>query len=512
MMPLENKNIPLAVTGLTRWLIVVSVMLVAIIEVLDMTIVNVALSPMMGALGATQDQITWVLTSYIVSAAIVMPLTGYLVEVVGRKRLLLINIIGFMGASLLCGLSHSLTQIVVFRILQGIFGASLIPLSQYILLDTFLPEERGKAMAIWGIGIMVGPILGPTLGGYITDTANWRWIFFINLPVCILAFFMALQVIIETPRIHKTTDWVGLFWMVLGVGCLQLFLDRGQTEDWFESKFIILMAILSVFALTLFIIRGLKVSHNIINLKLFLDYNFSTGCFVMVIFSMGVFSLIALQPLMVQQLMDYPAKIAGLSMAPRGLSSALAMLFIARYISVVDPRLFIASGLLVSALTSYAMSHFTLQTSFNMITMVSLIQGFGIGLFFVPLSTSVFATLDSSKQAEAAGLFNFGRNLGTSIGISITSTLLARYTQLNWGYLSAHFSIENPNFQWFLQQHHWTVQDPKALAYLSRELARQSSMLAFINIYWLLAVSFLFAIPFVFLLKKTTVHKAELGE
>lgn len=493
----------LMATGFLRWLIVISVMLAAVIEVLDMTIVNVALSPMMGALGATRDQITWVLTSYIVSAAIIMPLTGYLVKRFGRRQLLLINISGFLIASLLCGFSHTLTEIVFFRILQGVFGASLIPLSQYVLIDTFPLEERGKAMAIWGMGIMAGPVLGPTLGGYITDLLNWRWIFFVNIPICFLAFIMVFSVIKETPREKIKTDWVGLFWMILAVSTLQLFLDRGQTEDWFNSNIIIILMVISFFSFLVFILRGISIKNNIINLNLFTNRNFSLGLTLIVLFAMGLFSLIAIQPIMLQQVMNYSAKSAGIVMAPRGLTSAFGMLIVARFITIIDARVFLIAGLLIVSITAMFMSEFNLQTSFYIMCIVGLLQGFGIGLFFVPLSTLTFATIEKWRQAEATGLFSFARSLGTSIGISVVSTMLVRLSQKNWYYLSSPLTKENVGLKHFLYLHHWSFTNQEALAYFFKELNAQSSMVSFANIYALISFWFLLGIPLVFLFKKS---------
>jgi DHA2 family multidrug resistance protein len=502
----------LVVTGWLRWAITAAVMLVAVIEVLDMTIVNVALDHMMGALGATRDQVTWVLTSYIVSSAIVMPLTGFLVGVVGRKRLLLINIVGFMVTSALCGLSTSLFEMVIFRVLQGLFGASLIPISQYVLLDTFSKNEHGKAMAIWGIGVMVGPVLGPTLGGYITEIWNWRWIFYINVPVCVLAFFLTLEVIKETPRTKRRIDSVGLSLMVVGIGSLQIFLDRGQTDDWFEATHITLLLMLSIVSLTIFVIRGLRVQNNIINLHLFKDVNFAQSCLAMLLFVMGVFSLIALQPLMLQELMGYSPDVAGLVMGPRGISSALAMVFVAKFITKFDPRWLLSAGLSILIFTCYLMSNFTLGVSFEVMIMVSFLQGFGVGLFFVPISTLAFATLPPDQQAEGAGLFNFFRSLGTSIGISLVSTYLARASQTSWNNLAANFSVTDPNLQNWLRAKHLTLQDPEAIAHLAKELGRQSGMVAFVNAYWLIGMFFILALPLVIFLKPPKVRELKIIE
>lgn len=501
-MEANAQSANLVVTGITRWFIAAAVMLVAIIEVLDMTIVNVALSHMMGALGATRDQVTWVLTSYIVASAIVMPLTGLLVGQLGRKKLLLIDIAGFLAASAFCGISTSLGQMVIFRILQGVFGASLIPLSQYVLLDTFTKNERGKAMAVWGMGIMVGPILGPTLGGYIIDVLDWRWIFYLNIPICALAFLMTLRFIKETPLVKRNIDWVGLILMTIGVGSLQIFLDRGQTDDWFESKYIIVLMVVSLITLTVFIVRGWqRKDSNIINLHLFADGNFTRSCLVMLMFAMGLFSLIALQPLMMQELMDYSPYLAGLVMGPRGISSAMAMILVARFLPLFDPRWFLMSGLIILTATSFMMSHFSLSISFKAMAIVSFIQGFGIGFFFVPLSTIAFNTLSPSSQAEASGLFNFSRSLGTSIGISVVSTYLARDSQVSWNNLIGRLTLTDPNLQTWLQAQNLTLQDNHAIAHLVSELGRQSGMVAFVHTFWFIGLFFLCALPLVMFLK-----------
>lgn len=485
-----------------RWLVVIAVMIAAIIEVLDITIVNVALSRMMGSFGATQDEIAWVVTSYIVSAAIVMPLTGLLVDLLGRKRLLLISIIGFTITSVLCGLSQSLFQIVTARVLQGVFGASLIPLSQYILIDTFPPEEQSKAMAVWGTGVMSGPILGPMVGGYITDALSWHWIFFINVPVGIIAFLLAVRVITETPTRKRVIDWIELVWFIIGIGCLQIFLDRGQIDDWFESSHITLLALIAIFAIIMFSVRSLKNGNSVINLRLFKDYHFTMCSIMITIFSMGLFGLIVLQPLMLQTLMNYPAKTAGLVMAPREITTAIGMALVAAFANKIDPRVFVIAGFLFSGWSSYLMSQLDLTASFSSMVLLVLIQGVGTGLFFVPLATLGFSTLSGKQHAEASGVFNFFRNLGTSIGVSLINTYFSWQSQIHWNHLSGFLNPTNIDFQNSLDRFNWSLHDPPAMIYYIGQLSKQSHVLAFINAYWLIAIGFLVCIPLVFFLKK----------
>jgi DHA2 family multidrug resistance protein len=470
------------ITSGQRLLITVAVMLVAIIEVLDMTIVNVALPPMMGSLSASSEQITWVLTSYIVAAAVFMPLTGFLVNRWGRKKLLLLNVLGFMLTSVLCGLSANLLQMVVFRCLQGVFGASLVPLSQLIMRDIYAPEKRGQAMAIWGMGIMAAPVLGPTLGGYITEVSNWRWIFFVNVPVCALAFFLCLRAITETPTRKQAIDWLGMGLMATGVGSLQIFLDRGNGENWFESTEITAYCIISVLTLSLFIWRGIYRKNNIINLSVFADRNFASSCLMITIYCASFFGIISLQSLMLENLMGYPTLTAGELMAPRGIASFFSMAAVANIIGRVDPRKIIALGLCLSVLGTYAMTYFSLDSSKSFIVWTSMVQGFGMGMFFVPLSTLAFATLQTQDAAEASGLFSFGRSLGNSIGISIYSTILSRETQINWQHLVAHINPFNPSLHaWLAKLPH--LPKPVVWQILAANVHKQASMIAFIDCY-----------------------------
>lgn len=492
----------LAKNSFHRSMITITVMLVAVIEVLDMTIVNVSLPTMMGSLGANSDQITWVLTSYIVSSAIFMPLTGFLVTRLGRKRLLLMNIGGFLLASVLCGLSTSLAEMILFRTLQGVFGAALVPLSQYILRDAYPKEEHGKAMAIWGIGVMAGPVLGPTLGGYITEALNWRWVFYINVPVCILAFFMAISFISETPRKKEYIDWLGMALMASGIACLQIFLDRGNSQDWFDSNSIILLCVIWVSALSYFIYRGLRKSNNIINLRLFADRNFSLSEILITIYTAGLIGAISIQPIMLENIMGFPTAMTGLLMAPRGVASAIGMVCVAKLINLIDSRVIITAGIIVSIIGTYLMTTFSIESSMSYISWVGALQGLGMGLFFVPLATLAFNSLPKTAEAEASGLFSFSRSLGSSIGISLLTTVVSRQTQANWQQLGSHIQQFNPNLRLWLQHQGWTLKQPEAIGTLAHELSRQAGMIAFIDAFWLVAIAFVVMLPLTWGLSK----------
>lgn len=485
-----------------RWWITLTVMLVAVIEVLDMTIVNVALPDMMGSLGASVDQITWVLTSYIVSAAIVMPLTGLLVTRFGQRKLLLVNIIGFMVSSMLCGFSQNLIMMIVFRIAQGVFGAALVPLSQFILRDVFPKQEQGVAMALWGMGIMCAPVLGPALGGYITDHLTWRWVFYINLPICIVAYFLTLALIRETETFKNPLDGWGLTFMIVGVGALQLFLDRGNTVDWYEAASTTWLTLLFCGCLTLFCWRCLTVATPIINLQLFKDRNFAVSAGLMLVFVMMIFGQITLAPLMLQTLFNYPPAAAGVLMAPRGLGSMVAMAVVGRFMHRYDPRLFLYLGVLIAALGTFLLSRFSLSLSVPDYVLMSTLQGIGMGLFFVPLATLSLSTLPTEHIAEGAGLFSFARSLGTSLGISLMVTLLSRSEQVNWNTLAAYVNPYNPDLQLWLQATGWRLSDPQTLQHLAQVVKTQANMIAFNNIAWFATLCLLAITPLLLLLKK----------
>jgi MFS transporter, DHA2 family, multidrug resistance protein len=493
-------------TSVNRALVSIAVMLTTIMVVLDMTIVNVALPHMMGALGATSEQVTWVLTSYMVSDAIFVALTGFLAARLGQRRLILICITGFVLSSALCGMSQSLFEMVVFRILQGCLGAPIIPLSQAIMVESFGRKERGKAMAIWGIGIMVAPVLGPTLGGFITDHMNWRWVFYINLPVGIISLLLATATVKNTARKMARIDWMGMALMIAGIGSLQLVLDRGNQEGWFDSSMITILSMVSALALISFVLRGWNKKDNIINLSLFRDRNFATSCSMMGAFGLGLFGIIAIQPIMLERLLGYPAELTGLVMAPRGIASAVGMFICGQLINRLDPRYLVFFGICMAAFGTSIMVSYTLDISPGWVVWPGVIQGLGMGMIFVTLSTLAYDTLPREVAAEAAGLFNLTRTVGSSIGISVIATVLTNRTQFHWQDLGGYINSFNTNLQVWLNAHGMSLNDPVTAHQLANTLDRQASMLAFVDAFWFVTISFLLMLPLVLLLRRPIHH------
>lgn len=479
----------------------IAVMLAVLMVVLDMTVVNVALPHMMGALGATPDQITWVLTSYIVASAVTIPLSGYLAERLGRRNLLLIAVTGFVVASALCGQAQSLSQMVAFRLMQGVFGASVIPLSQAIMVDLFEAEKRGKAMAIWGIGILMGPILGPTVGGYITDALGWRWVFYINIPVGIVNLGLILGFLKSPPGRYATADFIGAFLLAVGVGSFQTFLDRGNREDWFQSNFIILLAILSVVGLTAFVVRSINRTDAILRIQYLRDRNLATSTAMMMAFGVGMMGTIALQPIFLQHLLGYPASTAGLVMAPRGISVAVGMAMVAVLITRVEPRWLVLIGLGLAAAGSYAMTWYNLDVDNFWIIAPGIVQGMGMGMIFVPLSTLAYRTLPPEATDYAASIFNLARTIGGSIGIALVSTVLARESQMAWQVLGGNINPYNPALTDWLKSTGLSLSDPATPQVLGLLLTRESSMLGFVAAFFFVFLSFIALTPLVALLK-----------
>jgi MFS transporter, DHA2 family, multidrug resistance protein len=485
-----------------RVMITVAVMSATVMQVLDTTIVNVALPQMQGNLGTTSDQISWVLTSYLVASAIFMPLTGYLTDRLGRRRYLLYSIGGFVLASMLCGLARSLSEIVVFRLTQGVFGAALVPLSQAIMADAYPLQERGRAMAIWGMGVMVGPIAGPTLGGWLTDTFDWRWTFFINLPVGLLSLLLARGVP-DTPRRPRSIDWPGLVLLSLAIGGLQFVLDRGNTEDWFESRLIVAMAAAAVIGLAGFAVRSIGARQKpLFDLHIFRDGNFAASSFVITALGLAMYGAMVIQPLMLEGLFQYPTLETGLIMAPRGIASMLSMMIVGRLVSRVDARLLIGSGILIGAAGTWVCTNYTLDTSPAWFVWPVLLQGFGLGMIWVPLSTLALSTLRAEQTTEAAGLFSLLRTIGSSIGIAVITTFYTRDTQAAWNHLGGFFNIDNPAVWDYLRALGRSVMDPVSASLLARELDRQAHMVAIVDVYWLITFSFLAMLPLVLMLRQ----------
>ena len=430
-----------------RAAITVCVMLATLMQALDTTIANVALPYMQGSVSASQDQIAWVLTSYIAAAAIMTPPTGYLASRFGTKRLFLMSVAGFTVASMLCGLAESLVQIVLFRILQGVFGAALVPLSQAVLLNSYPKERQGSAMAIWGMAVMVGPILGPILGGWLTENYSWRYIFYINLPVGALAFLGMLAFLPDSGRNEdQKLDWFGFATLSLAIGAMQILLDRGEEKDWFGSGEIWIETIVAASAFYLFLVHTFTSAEPFVRPSLFRDRNFAAGTLFIAIVGLTYYASMALQPPYLQGLMNYPVVTAGLVMGPRGVGTMAAMIVVGRLVGRVDTRLLLAFGLALVAWSFYDMTGWTPAVSQTTIIIVGMIQGIGLGFLFVPLSTAILATLAPEDRTEGAGIFSLARNMGSSVGISVVNSLLVQNTQINHADIAQHVTAVNRLF------------------------------------------------------------------
>jgi MFS transporter, DHA2 family, multidrug resistance protein len=485
---------------LNRGMITVSIMLATIMQVVDMTIVNVALPHIQGSMSATQDQISWVLTSYIVAAAILTPVTGVLAEKFGRKRLFIGSVIGFTLASMLCGAATSLEQIVAFRILQGAFGAPLVPLSQAVILDTYPREKHGSAMALWGMGVMVGPILGPTLGGYLTEYYSWRWAFYINVPVGILALLGVLAFVPETRRQpNRGFDFFGFALLSIAIGSLQLMLDRGNTLDWFGSREIVIELVLAALALYLFLVHMFTAEKPFIEPGLFKDRNFAAG--LLLIFMVGVMLLatMALLPPFLQNLLGFPVLTAGYVMAPRGIGTMVAMVVVGRLVGKVDTRALVLFGLGLMAYSLWEMARFTPDVGIYEIVYTGVFQGIGLGFIFVPLSAVTFATLHQRYRNEGTAMFSLMRNIGSSIGISAVVTVLGQQTQISHAALSESLTPFSRALNGASQVFDWTTQ--AGVLALDGEVTRQAVTIAYLNDFRLMMYMTLLAAPLLLLLR-----------
>lgn len=477
-------------------------MATTVMQVLDTTIVNVALPHMEGQLEATPDQITWVLTSYLVASAIFMPLTGFFMDRLGRKRYLLLSILGFVFFSGLCGISDSLSQIVLFRLLQGAFGAALVPLSQAIMVSIYPVEERGRAMAIWGIGVMIGPILGPTLGGYLTEVLSWRWTFFINLPVGIFSYLLALNTVPDTEKRVRGMDWMGLLYLSLSIATTQFLLDRGNAYGWLGSARIQLAAVIAVASLAAFLIHSLgRGEPRLFDLRIFGDRNFTVASLLLAVFGLGMYGSMVMQPLLLEDLLHYPSLTTGLAMAPRGIISAISMVVVGRLITRISPRVLITTGIVLSSIGTWAMSRYNLSIDEWAVVWPVLVQGAGLGMIYVPLSTVAFATLPKESASEAAGLFSLMRTMGSSIGISLVTTVFIRHGQIAWNVIGGHITAFANTVSTYLAPLHLAATAPLAPAVLTRLLARQSQMVAFNAAFVFITLSFLAMLPLVLFVK-----------
>src|SRR5256714_1255626 len=437
----EAGRQPATSMAVNPWIIAIAVMLGTFMEVLDTTVVNVSLPHIAGNLSASTEEATWVLTSYLVANAIVLPLTGWLANYFGRRRRLLLSVGGFTFFSFLCGIAPNLPLLIVFRIFQGATGGGLQPLSQAIMMEALPQEKRGKAVAFWALGIVVAPMLGPVLGGWITDSYSWRWLFYINLPVGALAITMALLFIHDPPYIRqegRRVDYWGIGFLALGIGALQVLLDKGQEEDWFASHFIVVLAILAVAGLVCFLIRELMTRDPVVHLSVFKIRTYSTGVFLMTVLGFVLYGSIVLIPVWLQTLMGYSAVEAGKAMLPRGLGSFLFMPIVGVLMSKIEPRKLLATGMVVCAYSLYLLSRLNLNAGYWDIFWPQFLQGMSMGLLFVPLTTITNDPIPKEEMGNATSLFNLMRNIGASIGIASVTTLVARHQQIHLNTLGVH--------------------------------------------------------------------------
>lgn len=486
--PLENRP-----------LLVVAVMLATLMQVIDNTIANVALPNMQGSLSASQEQIAWVLTSYIVATAIAIPATGWVATVLGRKHLLLICIASFTIASMLCASATTVSQIVLYRVLQGISGASLLPMSQSTLLDAYPREKHGSAMAIWGIGLMVGPILGPPLGGWLTDNYSWHWVFLINIPVGILAFLGVAAAVPAGEHHQRRFDMRGFLLVAIGIGALQLMLDRGQYNDWFGSTETWVEAILAGLGLYLYWVHWRDTEHPFVNLGLFRDRNFAAATLFIFVIGVALFATLVLLPPYLTTLMRYPVVDVGLLIMPRGIGTMAAMIVVGRMLSAgIEPRIPVLGGMLLTAHSLYLMSCFNADTPAGPIVWSGVVQGLGLGLSFVPVTTIAYSTLPPSARTEAASMYSLMRNIGSSTGISLVITMLVRSTQINHAEIASRIT---PFDKRGILPAIWNTHGTDGLIALNAEITRQAAAIGFLNDFWLMMWMVLATLPLILMLK-----------
>jgi len=486
-----------------RGAITACVILSVIMQALDTTIANVALPYIQGSVSASADQINWVLTSYIVAAAIMTPPSGFLAAKFGRKRVLLAAIAGFVTASVLCGLAQSLNEIVGFRLLQGFFGAALVPLSQGILLDIYSLEERGSAMALFGVSVMVGPVLGPVIGGWLTDHMSWRWVFYINVPIGLLAFGGITVFVTETKiDLSAKLDWTGFGLLSIVIASLQLFLDRGEQLDWFSSGEIMIEAIVCASTFYLLLVHTFTAQNSFVKPQLFLDRNFAVSLLFIFIVGVTYLASLALMTPYLQTLMGYPVTTAGIVMGPRGVGTMACMFVVGKMIGRVDTRWLLLMGLGLTAVSMYEMTGWTADVSQWTIVSVGFVQGAGLGFLFVPLTTVAFSTLPAQMRGDGTVLYNLSRNIGSSVGISVVSALLTENTQVNHANIAAYVTPFNRNFDAPVVAHYLSPYTAAGRALLDSVITKQATVIAYIDDFKLLMIMSLIAMPLVILLRK----------
>ncbi|MCC6588223.1 MAG: DHA2 family efflux MFS transporter permease subunit [Bryobacterales bacterium] len=496
------------------WFVAAAVMFGTFMEVLDTTVVNVALPHIAGSMSATVDEATWSLTSYLVANAIILPMTGWLASTFGRKRLVQGAVVGFTISSILCGFAPNLASLIVFRVIQGATGGTMQPLSQAIMLEAFPPKDRGKAMGFWGLGIVVAPMLGPVLGGWLTDNFSWRWVFYINLPVGIIASFMIHLFVFDPHYLRKQrtgVDYWGIGLLAVGVGALQIMLDKGQQEDWLASNLIRALLAGALLGLGAFVVRELTAEHPIVDLRVFRNRTYSAGVFLITSVGVVLYGSLVLLPVFLQTLLGYPALQAGVAMAPRGFGSFLAMPMVGVLVAKIDPRKLLALGIGGAAFTLHDLSRLNLNAGYWDIFWPQFWQGIALSLLFVPLTTSTMDSIPREQMGNAASLYNFMRNIGGSFGIALSTTLLARSQQRYFSRISENITPYDPAAASMLRQ----MQEgfmargadaanalEQAYAAIGGIVQRQAAMLSFIHVFQVLAMIFVAVLPLLFLMRR----------
>ena len=500
---------------MSKWLIALTVMLPTLIEIIDTSVVNVSLDHIRGSLSAGIDESTWTITSYLVSNAIIIPMTGWLSRYFGRKRFLISSISLFTLSSLLCGLAWNLQSLVFFRVLQGMGGGALQPISQSVLLETFPKKQHGMAMAIFGVGIMFGPIIGPLLGGWITDNWSWHWIFFINIPIGIVSVLLVMFVITDPPymqRLKMKIDYWGLVFLTTGLGCLQIVLDKGERSDWFSSDLIIWMSVISVVSLTLFVIIELFSEQPVLNLRTFKNVTFSAGNIIMFFAFFNLFGSIVLLPIFLQSLMGYTATLAGFVLGPGGVASLIAMPIAGRLITKVNPKKLLGFGIVVAAYSTYLMSNFSLAADFNTVIWPRLVLGVGMGFIFIPLTTMTMSGIRKEEMANAASIYNLLRNLGGSFGVAFITTMISRRSQFHQSRLVEHLTPFDTGYQMTSSQLSHALQqkglDAVSAQHAGQEgiygqLLKHASMLSFNDAFYLLSVLMICTLPLLVFMRRS---------
>ena len=494
--------------AINPWVVTFSVMLATFMEVLDTTVVNVSIPHIAGSLASTNEEGTWVVTSYLVSNAIILPISGWLANHIGRKRLLLTCVAGFTITSLCCGMATSLAQLIIFRVLQGLTGGGLQPLAQAILLETFPKERHGHAMAAYGIGILLAPILGPTLGGWITDNYSWRWIFYLNLPVGVLSLFLMNRFVFDPHYVKRSDgkiDMWGIGFLALGIGSLQILLDRGEQKDWFSSGYIRTFTALCVFGLIALIIRELVTEHPVVDLRALKNRSFAAGVFLISMLGFVLYASLVLLPLYLQTLMGYPAYNSGLALSPRGIGALLFTPIVGHLTTKTDPRRILVVGFVLGSVTMFQLSGLNLYAGFWDIFWAQVLQGIALSCLFIPLMALAMARIQPEKMGNATSIFNLMRNIGGSVGIAVMTTFLSRRTQLHQNHLIANVTAGSLQAQRLFRgmQANFYAHGADAVTATRKSLAamyglvqEHASMLAFVEAFWVMGVVFLLMIPF----------------